>query len=569
MTSPSATSPGEVSGFGVEAAPLAETGEPRYFCPRRGLNAGATAQLARETASLLQRRLATLAWVGALGFALALARFWLMNPSGVPGAAAGLGGTLLCLVVLKGRTLEPRALRLMEATLFGVIVASMALTQYLVLGGALEEGRLGLYRQLVNRMPGLWVLIVMAYGMLVPNRWRRPAAFGAAAALTAIGTGVTVYLQYRSMVDRLLTSEVVETAAFGLAQLALGVLLASAGANLIHGYRADLAEADNAGMYLLQERLGFGGMGEIWQAQHRMLRRPVAIKMIRRDLVGGSRVDPDTLQRRFRREARATARLQSPYTVHVFDFGVTQDGTLFYVMEFLDGLDLVEIVKHYGPMPANRAVYLIRQAALSLREAHERGLVHRDVKPSNIHVGQLAGSWDWVKVLDFGLVKLTENTDPEDTELTEDRTTTGTPAFFPPEMAAGASAADHRADIYALGAVTYWLVTGQLVFPDLPPLQMMLAHAKEDPVPPSQRVEMEIPADLEAVILKMLRKEPADRPQSMDEVVAALDACDLGEPWTSVRAADWWQLHHPENVARAVAHGPDSRPGAGAQVSAG
>lgn len=530
-----------------------------FFCPQRGLNAGASARLARQTASLLQRRLVALGWVILLVMAASLARFYFIMPAGIPGTAVGLVIAALCLGVLRGERLSPRTLRGLEVVLFGGLLASLAITQYAILGGALQQSYLGFFRQMVNRVPGLYVLAMVTHGMLVPNRWKRTAVFSGIAAVVPVALGMVVYQQHGTLIDRLPRSELIETQSFALLLLATGAFIASYGARIIHEYRRELAEMDDAGMYVLEKKLGSGGMGDVWCAQHRMLRRPVAIKMMRPELLtGGKDVKHDVLRERFRREARATASLQSPHSVQLYDFGITQDGIFFYVMEYLEGLDLATLVKRYGPLPPERVIYLLRQAAESLREAHERGVVHRDVKPGNIHVGQLAGTWDWVKVLDFGLVKMAG--EPDQTTITGEGITTGTPAFFPPEMTGGASAADERSDIYALAAVAYWLVTGQLMFPDRTPLEMMVAHAKEDPVPPSKRVELQIPAELDAIIMRGLAKDPGDRPQDMRELIEALDAVPVDERWSAERAGEWWRLHRPELVEAAVSAGPATGP---------
>jgi serine/threonine-protein kinase len=321
------------------------------------------------------------------------------------------------------------------------------------------------------------------------------------------------------------------------------------GSNTIHGFRRAAAETDDAGMYRLLGKLGEGGMGEVWSAEHRMLARPAAIKIIRPELLGASAA-ADTATRRFTREAQATARLQSPNTVHLYDFGATQDGTFFYVMEMLKGMDLEDMVKRYGPIRPERAVHLLIQAADSLQEAHSRSLIHRDIKPGNIHVGCYAGHADWVKVLDFGLVKSTD-ADKDQTALTMEGVTTGTPAYFPPEMARGAGAADVRSDIYALSAVAYWMLTGQLVFTADTALEMVLQHVQEPPVPPSQRCETPIPPALEKAIMAGLRKKPDERPQTMREFATMLSEVGLA-PWTEADANEWWRLHEPDVLSGAA-----------------
>jgi len=309
------------------------------------------------------------------------------------------------------------------------------------------------------------------------------------------------------------------------------------------------------GSYRLIELLGKGGMGEVWRAEHRMLARPAAIKLIRREsLQAGS--GASDVRRRFEREAAATAMLQSPHTVQLYDFGVADDGRFYYVMELLDGLDLETFVTRFGAVPAARAVAWLVQACASLEEAHERGLVHRDIKPANIYTCRLGSEVDWIKVLDFGLVKQAPAGD-DATRLTAEGVTAGTPGYMAPEMAAGISDVDRRADIYALGCVAYWLVTGTQVFEGDTPLKMIVDHVRTPPVPPSRRCELPIPGELEEIILWCLEKKPEDRPQSAAAIAEPLAALSLNPAWSDAEARAWWRVHLPVNAARrAVPAGP-------------
>src|SRR4051812_18010581 len=241
----------------------------------------------------------------------------------------------------------------------------------------------------------------------------------------------------------------------------LGVTLATITSRVTYGLRKQVAEANELGQYILEEKIGGGGMGEVWRARHRLLIRPAAIKLIRPQMSG----DAELLLRRFEREARATAALKSPHTVQLYDFGATEDGRLYYVMELLDGLDLDTLVRQYGPVPAERVVHILHQVCASLQDAHLNGLVHRDIKPANVVVSRAGTTFDFAKVLDFGLVKLdTERKAEDDVKLTNEGSAGGTPAFMAPEVVLGAAGTDHRVDLYALGCVGYWLLTGKLVF---------------------------------------------------------------------------------------------------------
>ena len=282
----------------------------------------------------------------------------------------------------------------------------------------------------------------------------------------------------------------------------------------------------------------------MYRATHHTLARPAAVKLIRHEVQDGtSAAHIRVIQERFRREAQATASLESPHTISLYDFGVAEDGTFFLVMELLDGLDLEHLVQRFGPVPAERAIYLISQACASLQEAHVNGLVHRDIKSGNIFTCRLGLEVDFVKVLDFGLVKQ-EKADPGQSLLTAPNIATGTPAYIAPETVVGTEV-DHRVDIYALGCVAYWLVTGKLVFDAPTALAMMLKHVNEAPLPPSHRTELELPSGFDEVVMACLAKRPQDRPQSAAEVAARLQATLTGETWTQERAQRWWEKHRP------------------------
>ena len=316
---------------------------------------------------------------------------------------------------------------------------------------------------------------------------------------------------------------------------------------IIHNLGQQVRRARELGSYRLEEPLGKGGMGEVFRATHQMLARPAAVKLIRSEILGSSTpAAARVITERFRREADAAASLRSPHTISLYDFGVAQDGTFFLVMELLDGLDLETLVERFGPLEPERAVYLLRQACDSLAEAHARGLVHRDIKPSNIFTCRMGLEVDFVKVLDFGLVKAIGDGDQQSTLLTAPDSTTGTPAYIAPEMVRGDGVADHRVDIYTLGCVGYWLLTGRLVFQAPTAIQMMYQHANAIPVPPSHQSELEIPAALDNAILACLAKHPEDRPQNATELSRLLAASVPGESWSEERAHRWWERHHPQ-----------------------
>jgi serine/threonine-protein kinase len=295
--------------------------------------------------------------------------------------------------------------------------------------------------------------------------------------------------------------------------------------------------ARELGSYRLVERLGKGGMGEVWKAEHRLFRRPAAIKLIaaHRLLDASGRV----AEERFRREAEVAAALRSPHTIQLYDFGVTQDRRLYYVMELLDGCDLETLVRRYGPQPAARVAYILRQACRSLAEAHAAGLVHRDIKPANLYIGRLGLEYDFVKVLDFGLVKLQDDVAGEDLRLTAPDSMSGTPAYMAPEMAAG-EAVDGQADLYALGCVGYYLLTGSLVFEGTTPMQLILKHIQAMPELPSARLGKPVPAGLEQLIMQCLAKPPSDRPTDAAKLAEAMSQAGA-DAWTQRDARCWWE----------------------------
>ena len=316
----------------------------------------------------------------------------------------------------------------------------------------------------------------------------------------------------------------------------------------IYHLGTEVRAAREMGSYRLEEPLGEGGMGVVWRASHRLIQRPAAIKLIRPEALGGQQSDShsETLQR-FEREARATALLGSTHTVQLFDYGQASDGSLYYVMELLDGLDLDSLVRRFGPVLPERAVYLLIQACHSLKDAHDHGMIHRDVKPANIFVCHLGPDYDFIKVLDFGLVKAADTT--VDPGLTAVGVAAGTPAYMAPEMATGSAPVGPATDIYMLGAVAYWLLSGDQVFVGETPLSIIGQHISADPIPVSRRTEMNVPEALEELVMDCLAKDPADRPQSAEEVYRRLKQCALDKPWSRARAAQWWETHRPTQRA--------------------
>jgi serine/threonine-protein kinase len=338
---------------------------------------------------------------------------------------------------------------------------------------------------------GAWIVFV---GAIIPNR----PIWTLVAALAAATTWPIAYLINQARLDlpvpplgRLLVWPSINY---------LMALLAYFAARRWYGTAREAETAEALGSYRLVSPIGEGGMGEVWKATHLMLARAAAIKLVKPSAMSASSPrQADVFIKRFRREADAIAGLQSPHTVYLYDFGVSQDGRFYYVMELLDGISLQTLVSHFGPQPAARVVFILRQICRSLEEAHRQGLVHRDLKPSNVMLCQVALTHDFVKVLDFGLAKSVVRDDIS--QLTVEGVATGTPGYIAPEVALGQATIDARADLYALGCVAYFLLTGTLVFQDANPVSMALKHVQATPEPPSRRTELPIPPELERLVM--------------------------------------------------------------------
>jgi len=322
--------------------------------------------------------------------------------------------------------------------------------------------------------------------------------------------------------------------------------------NRVLAFYVKQERAEDVGSYVLDSMLANGGMGEVWRAKHRMLARQAAVKLIRPQvLLGATGRQEILLRRRFEREAQATASLRSPHTVALYDFGLSRDGSFYYAMELLDGVDLQTLVERFGPMEPARVRHILYQACKSLDEAHRAGLIHRDIKPRNIMLCKIAYEYDFTKVLDFGLVKSLHQ-DREESIMTMDGVTTGTPAYLPPEMALGARDVDGRADLYSLGCVAYFLLTGSMVFDESTAVALAIAHAQKKPVPVSQRAEMPVPAGLEEIVMQLLEKDPENRIGTAAETARRLRLLRDVPEWCPDRAAAWWETNLPETNAQAA-----------------
>jgi serine/threonine-protein kinase len=313
-----------------------------------------------------------------------------------------------------------------------------------------------------------------------------------------------------------------------------------------------VSHAREMGSYRLTELLGHGGMGEVWRANHRLLVREAALKLVRPEaLVGKDLESQRALLKRFEREAQATSLLCSPHTINLYDFGISDDGTFYYVMELLNGFDLDTFVGKFGPVSPPRAVQFLCQVCDSLAEAHDEDLIHRDIKPANIYVCRYGRAVDFIKVLDFGLVKPRRDDGSADPMLTAEHMAGGTPAFMAPEQVLGDRPVDARTDLYAVGCLGYWLLTGHPVFEGETTMKIMMDHVGNKPAPPSKRSELNVPPALDEALLACLEKDPDRRPKNADELEAALRASVKDSSWTTERALEWWELHAPRSAPRA------------------
>src|SRR3989475_5593208 len=398
-----------------------------------------------------------------------------------PGVIGIVVAVLVAAVIRSPRLPLPTAMNIELAFEIASSYASAAAEFADPMGLEMHSGFLGLS----------WVAVwVVLFTVVVPTAPRR-AVLAALASVSAVP--VIIGLMIASGV----TSLRLDPGQFFLGLVfpyLLVVGMAYVGARVIYNLGTEVKRARELGSYRLEEKLGEGGMGEVWRARHRMLARPAAIKLIRPSIAGDARAGvSEEAVRRFEREAQVIARLRSPHTVELFDFGIATDGAFYYVMELLDGLDADSLLRRFGPTPPERAIYLLRQVCHSLSEAQSCGLVHRDIKPANIFLCRYGEEYDFVKVLDFGIVKGVRDSADTSPVHTRENAVQGTPAFIAPEQAMGTDL-DGRADIYATGCVAYWLLTGQFVFTAETPMGLLMQHAQASPAPPSARTHQSIPA---------------------------------------------------------------------------
>jgi serine/threonine-protein kinase len=491
-----------------------------------------------ESQLFLQHRVAQFGKVAGLaGLA-----FWVFNGAGhlyVGGVAALFNpsmnfhllgaASLLAIWGLCGR--RPRS------RLFVQVVEGTGLV-----GSSVGYALMGSHLPVLVLRPDLIVILAMSFGMMIRAVFV-PSPAVRTAVLTAL-VGVPVVVGNQIGVHRESFAVLQDLVPF---PLSLGVMVESVvwwtltvavcavTSRTLYGLRREVREARQLGQYLLEEKLGEGGMGVVYRARHAMLRRPTAVKLLPADKSSESTIA------RFEREVRLTARLAHPNTVTVYDYGRTPEGVFYYAMELLEGANLREVVEVGGALPPARVVHVLEQVAASLVEAHGIGLIHRDIKPANILLCELAGSPDVAKVVDFGLVKEVDR--GGDTSLTTAGTLAGTPLYMAPEAITAPESVDARSDLYALGAVGYYALVGADVFTGRSVVEVCGHHLHSEPVPPSERTDARVPADLEALLLACLAKAPADRPNGARDLRHRLRACEDFGRWTDEAAREWWGRH--------------------------
>jgi serine/threonine-protein kinase len=437
-------------------------------------------------------------------------------------------------------------LRSIELVAFGILVAQVALMQFARFAQFAEPGDLASVVGIKHVFLGAWCLIIMIYGIFVPNDWKRGGlVMLSIAAVPYIVLGLQRWLA--PDVADLLSQEK------SLAPIPIPIIAALVGTYgtfIINSARREAFKARQFGQYRLIQRLGAGGMGEVYKAEHTLLKRPCAMKLIKPE----SDVDLTAIER-FEKEVKTTAKLTHPNTIEIYDYGRADDGTFYYVMELLPGLSLEELVERYGPISPGRVVYLLKQVCGALQEAHLVGLIHRDIKPANIFVAQRGGVYDIAKLLDFGLVKERQADSTSDTG-TRGASFSGTPLYMSPEQATSYETVDGRADLYALGAVAYYLLTGKPPFSGQSVVQLLVAHASTPITPPSE-INPHVPADLEQIVMKCLEKKPNDRYPTAAALAKALGQCQSAGDWTPEEAEQWWnQTHDPTKPSPT----PDPKP---------
>lgn len=505
------------------------------FCPQAGLMSWSSGTVTPEVQNLLRSRLRAAAVILFFACTAFVVRSWYYGAllSSID-LLMVLAEAILALVMLFSSIclcqkwgLSLKQLRLAELAIFGLPALFLAYMQF---AKGCEVIANGSCKAFLAESSIPWISLIYIYGLIIPNNWRRATVVLSCMGLFPIAM-IASTAWHRPDMQQILFDE--GYMSLVLIWIGIPTLAAIYGSHTINSLRREATAAKSVGSYRLIERIGVGGMGEVYLAEHKFLKRPCAIKLIH----DSHAQDPQSVAR-FETEVQASARLTHWNTIEIYDYGVTEDGTFYYVMEYLPGKNLQEIVDQYGPMPAARTIHLLRQVCAGLKEAHSMGLIHRDIKPGNVFATERGGIYDVAKLVDFGLVK---SIVPQDKpiNLTLEGMVIGSPLYVAPEQAMGNDRPDARGDIYSLGAVAYFVLTGRPLFVHEKPLQVIFAHVNENVTRPSA-IRPEIPADLEAVIMKCLEKDPANRYQSAEELDKALASCRSASQWTQEQAFSWW-----------------------------
>lgn len=447
---------------------------------------------------------------------------------------AAILGIATCTVLLTApRTFNTRWLRANEAALFGATALVLAIRVYnAMLVAALRDDPVAIVSASKN-MIIMAMILMFSHALFIPGNWRRASRFALAFAALPGATTALLLLTHPKLMGVLGHVATTERIARDLTLLLVSGGLSIYGTHVLGVLRKEAFEAKRLNQYQLRDKIGSGGMGEVYLAEHQLLKRPCAIKLIRPDRAGEA-----SALARFEKEVRATARLTHPNIVDIYDYGATADGTFYYVMEYLQGMTLEELSDLYGPQPAGRVIYLLRQACEALAEAHGAGLIHRDIKPANLFAARRGGRYDFIKLLDFGLVK-EQDVDSGTMTLRQTHTPPGTPQFMAPEQINGERPVDHRIDLYAIGGVAYLLLTGRAAFEGESAAAVMIA-ATRDPVVPPSKIRSDVPEDLERIVLRCLAKEPDGRFADALELERALASCRSAGDWDHTSASHWW-----------------------------